>query len=185
MFGELALLYGAKRAASIACVEQGLLYSLDRQTFNSIVTDAGTQKREEMKTFISGLDLFRSIIDEYEVNKICDAFERETFKKSEMIIWEGEIGEDFYLIVNGQAYATKTLQPGGTPELVAEMREGQYFGERALIKNAPRAANVIAETDLTLLKLNRRAFKRLLGPIKPFLERNMVSYTSPKAEKAH
>jgi cAMP-dependent protein kinase regulator len=53
---------------------------------------------------------------------------------------------------------------------------GDYFGERALIKNEARAASVVAETDVTLLKLNRRAFKRLFGPIKPLLVQNMRAY---------
>jgi len=135
--------------------------------------------------FIQGLDMFKPIIDEYEIGRICDAFVREQFKEGDRILQEGEPGEDFYLIVSGEVYVTKTLKEGGTPERVMEMGKGRYFGELALIKNAPRAANVIALTDATVLRLNRRAFKRLLGPIKPFLERNMTVYSkqNPAIEK--
>jgi CRP-like cAMP-binding protein len=86
VFGELALLYGAKRQASIFCVEAGELYSLDRETLNSIVSDELALKRTELKQFVSKLDLFRSIIDEYQLNKICDAFERETRPAGAQII---------------------------------------------------------------------------------------------------
>lgn len=58
IFGELALLYGAKRAASIICKEPGQLYSLDRQTFNTIVKDAASKRRTDLKGFLDKLDLF-------------------------------------------------------------------------------------------------------------------------------
>lgn len=53
---------------------------------------------------------------------------------------------------------------------------GDYFGERALIKNEPRAANVIAETKCTVVSMDRHSFKRLLGPLENLLKRNMEVY---------
>lgn len=51
-FGELSLLYNAPRAASIIADEEALLWSLDRQTFNHIVKDAASKKREKYETFL-------------------------------------------------------------------------------------------------------------------------------------
>lgn len=53
---------------------------------------------------------------------------------------------------------------------------GDYFGERALIKNEPRAANVIAKTDCNVVSVDRHSFKRLMGPIDEILKRNMEIY---------
>ena len=53
---------------------------------------------------------------------------------------------------------------------------GSYFGERALLKNEPRAANVIAQTDCLLVSMDRHSVKRLLGPLEALLKRNFEIY---------
>ena len=53
---------------------------------------------------------------------------------------------------------------------------GSYFGERALLKNEPRAANVIAQTDCVLVSMDRHSVKRLLGPLEELLKRNFEVY---------
>lgn len=53
---------------------------------------------------------------------------------------------------------------------------GSYFGERALLKNEPRAANVLAETDCVLVSMDRHSVKRLLGPLEDLLKRNFEIY---------
>jgi cAMP-dependent protein kinase regulator len=59
-----------------------------------------------------------------------------------------------------------------------EYVSGDYFGELALLKNEPRAANVIAKTKLKVVTLDRHSFKRLLGPIENMLMRNIENYKS-------
>lgn len=53
--------------------------------------------------------------------------------------------------------------------MVKEYKEGDYFGELALLNNKPRAASIIAKTDLKLVHLDKNAFKRLLGPLENLL----------------
>jgi cAMP-dependent protein kinase regulator len=57
-----------------------------------------------------------------------------------------------------------------------EYTKGMYFGERALLNNDARAANVLAQSDIVCLSLERETFKRLLGPLDEILKRNMEAY---------
>ena len=52
-----------------------------------------------------------------------------------------------------------------------EYKPGDYFGERALIKNEPRAANVIAKKDCVLVTMDRHSVKRMLGPLEELLKK--------------
>ena len=49
------------------------------------------------------------------------------------------------MMEEGEAYATKTLEPGKPPLNVLNYKTGDYFGELALLRGEPRAANVIAK----------------------------------------
>jgi cAMP-dependent protein kinase regulator len=55
-------------------------------------------------------------------------------------------------------------------------KPGSYFGERSLLKNEPRAANIVCKTDCRLVSLDRHSFKRLMGPLDAIMRRNMEVY---------
>ena len=57
-----------------------------------------------------------------------------------------------------------------------QYKPGDYFGELALLRNEPRAANIIAVSKLKCVSLERNSFKRLLGPLDNILMRNMEAY---------
>jgi cAMP-dependent protein kinase regulator len=174
-FGELSLLYNVPRAATIIAKTDSLLWSLDRSTFNHIVKDAAVKRRDRYESFLSKVDLL-SDMDPYERSQLADALVSKKFEKDAFIIREGEEGNDFFIIEEGEALATKTIHPGHPPEQVKKYSPGEYFGELSLIKGQPRAANVIASTAVKCVSLDRYSFKRLLGPLEGILERNAKKY---------
>lgn len=174
-FGELALLYNAPRAASIEAIEVSELWALDRRTFNHIVKDSAQQKREKYEEFLVKVSILQNM-ESYERSKLADAIQEMWFEAGDYVITEGQEGDSFFMIMSGQATATKTLEPGKPPMTILEYKEGDYFGERALMKNEPRAANIIAKTRLQCVSLERKSFRRLLGPIDTILMRNMENY---------
>jgi cAMP-dependent protein kinase regulator len=108
-FGELALLYNAPRAATIKAKTDSHLWVLDRNTFNNIVKEAAQRKRDKYETFLKSVPLLQSM-DHYERSKLADAIKEEKYEAEEFIIKQGENGNTFYFVVEGQAVATKTVQ---------------------------------------------------------------------------
>ena len=86
------------------------------------------------------------------------------------------MGDIFYMVEEGEAEATITNEAGKPPVTVKNYKVGDYFGELALIKGEPRAANIVAKSNLKLVSLDRGSFKRLLGPIEELLKRNAEKY---------
>nr|AET50839.1 hypothetical protein [Eimeria tenella] len=167
--GELALMYNAPRAATVVAATDLKLWSLDRQTFTHIVRDAAAKKREMYEESLKEVELLKDV-DAYERSKVADALKSQLYHAGDTIIREGEAGDTFYLLLDGEAEAVK----GG--KVVMKYSRDSYFGELALLKNQPRAATVTAKTDCKVAYMDRRSFKRLLGPLEGLLMRNMDHY---------
>lgn len=110
-FGELALLYNSPRAATVKAQTNCVLWMLDRGTFNHIVKVAAQKKRDRYEAFLKSVDILSSV-DSYELSQICDALKTAAYNKGDYIIKENEMGDVFYIIEEGSALATKTLEPG-------------------------------------------------------------------------
>jgi signal transduction histidine kinase len=82
------------------------------------------------------------------------------------IVTEGEVGEAFYVILEGRVQVSKFLELD-TQRLLNELHRGQFFGEMALIEDAPRMASVHALQDTTLLVIARQDFRDLLAHSMP------------------
>ena len=167
-FGELALMYNAPRAATVISTEaSSTLWRLDRVTFRRILMDSAFQRRRMYESFLEEVPLLQSLTP-YERSKIADALNAQRFKAGEVIIREGDPGEDFFLLESGQAEAYKK-EAGPNP--VKQYQKGDYFGELALLDNKPRAASVVAKTDVKVAVVGKDGFQRLLGPVEGIMRR--------------
>ncbi|ODM19116.1 cAMP-dependent protein kinase regulatory subunit [Aspergillus cristatus] len=166
-FGELALMYNAPRAATVVSVEpKSTLWALDRITFRRILMDSAFQRRRMYEAFLEEVPLLSSL-KPYERSKIADALDAIKYSAGSTIITEGDPGDAFYLLESGEAEAFKEGEEGP----VKDYKRGDYFGELALLDDKPRAASVVAKTDVKVARLGRDGFKRLLGPVEKILRR--------------
>jgi len=74
---------------------------------------------------------------------------------------ENAIEDRFYMILEGEAEVTKNIY-NKEERLLKTLSPGDFFGEMALIHNAPRAATVTVKTALTTLELDKSSFERVL-----------------------
>jgi len=88
-----------------------------------------------------------------EVAHIADEID---LPKGKVMALEGDRGREFFVLLEGEADVTKGDRSINT------MREGDFFGEIALVTKMPRTASVTASTDVRVLVITERDFGALL-----------------------
>lgn len=92
-----------------------------------------------------------------ERRNLIDAMEMETLLTSTPIIQQGEVGDYFYVVEDGQV----SFSVDG--KHVGSCSRGGSFGELALLYNCPRAATCVALTDCKLWKVDQKTFRYMLA----------------------
>eukprot|EP00930_Biecheleria_cincta_P032186 TRINITY_DN2233_c0_g1_i2.p1 TRINITY_DN2233_c0_g1~~TRINITY_DN2233_c0_g1_i2.p1 ORF type:complete len:421 (+),score=123.09 TRINITY_DN2233_c0_g1_i2:57-1265(+) len=174
VFGELALLYSQPRAASVEATEESLVWQLDRETFTHIVRDASSKRREVFMEFLHNVPLMKSL-ESYDLMQLADCLQPHPFQKGDRIISQGDVGDIFYIVEDGELQALKSVD-GAAEQEVMTYKKGDYFGELALIKDAPRAASVIATTEGQLVSVDRKSFKNILGKLEGEMAEAALQY---------
>jgi len=103
-----------------------------------------------------------------EIDRLADEVH---VKAGRTIIRQGDLGQEFAVIVSGQADVVKD------GAVVASIGPGAYFGEVALLDAVTRTASIVATTDMTLEVIDRRGFNTLLDDL-PRLSRSMLRGTA-------
>lgn len=80
----------------------------------------------------------------------------------QVIIMQGAEGDYYYMIERGIAVVSRVVEADAPPVQLAELKEGDAFGEEALVSDNKRNATVTMKTDGVLLRLNKTDFVELL-----------------------
>jgi serine/threonine protein phosphatase PrpC/CRP-like cAMP-binding protein len=118
----------------------------------------GTQRMKEVNLkldTIRNMPLFRYLTYK-ELVKIMNITHGVEVKQGDPIIRDGELGEDLFIILNGSVNVHK-----GEKHIVT-LKDGDHFGEMALVDKAPRSADVTATTAVKLLKISRADFFEII-----------------------
>lgn len=100
------------------------------------------------------------------LTKVADHMEVEKIDPGQTVIREGDEGDKFYLIREGRVNVLR----GGSKTPVADLGEGEYFGEQALVNDLPRNASVIAREPCILYSLAKEHFRAVVDQSPTFEE---------------
>jgi len=167
-FGELALLYLVPRAATVKAKEPSVVWVIDRTRFKEILMKASKETLKEYCAYLARVQIFDPLLEE-ERMMIARALREMHFVKKEVILQQGEAGSTFYILYDGEV----KIEVNGVQQTVmtAKSTEAQYFGERAILNDAPRAATVTVVSETAkALALDKDSFDMLLGPLEEILK---------------
>mmetsp|Transcript_62602 Transcript_62602/g.183071 ORF Transcript_62602/g.183071 Transcript_62602/m.183071 type:complete len:817 (-) Transcript_62602:89-2539(-) len=83
----------------------------------------------------------------------------QVFRPGDVVIEQGAVGTEFFVIRSGEA--SVFVAGEGGKKKVATVKEGDYFGENALLHDEPRNATIKADKELNCLKISREKFQEL------------------------
>ncbi|XP_053319211.1 cGMP-dependent protein kinase 2 [Spea bombifrons] len=161
-FGELAILYNCTRTASVKAISHVRTWALDREVFQNIMRKTTQTRHEEHRNFLKSVSLLKKLPED-KLMKVADCLEVEYYEKGDYIIREGEEGSTFFIIANGKVMVTQSTEGYHEPRLIKTLEKGDYFGEKALISDDVRSANIIADTDVECLAMDREMFNQTVG----------------------
>ncbi|TFK03666.1 cAMP-dependent protein kinase type I-alpha regulatory subunit [Platysternon megacephalum] len=173
-FGELALIYGTPRAATVKAKTNVKLWGIDRDSYRRILMASSFF----LVLNIWVVQLIQESLDKWERLTVADALEPVQFEDGQKIVVQGEPGDEFFIILEGTAAVLQRRSENEEFVEVGRLAPSDYFGEIALLMNRPRAATVVARGPLKCVKLDRPRFERVLGPCSDILKRNIQQYNS-------
>ncbi|MFP2930202.1 cyclic nucleotide-binding domain-containing protein [Pyxidicoccus sp. 3LG] len=165
-FGELALLTGAPRTASVVAVEDAVVLELSQTGGREAWTSYGVEgeKLEQaarerlLADALRSNPLLSSLSPELR-EQLGAAFVPCTVKAGETLLTRGKPGDALYVLLRGECEVFHTHEDGRQSTL-AKLGEGALFGEISLLRSRLATATVRTTTPCTLLKLEREVFEK-------------------------
>ena len=130
------------------------------ENYKKVSFDKSQEVKEVIAEAVEQSLLFNSMGSE-EKSECVDAFSEQTFKAGDEIIIQGTVGNDFYIIYEGEVEVMVKPQRGTRAVSKGHLTEGKSFGELALLYNTPRAATIIARRDISVWVLTRAIFQTI------------------------
>ena len=153
----------AKTPVTVARVDGHLLDRLltwDQTTGYEVTEFDGSQDTEWMMRMLRGATFQQ--LPPSNINALFARFAPVEVKAGQAIIRQGEPGKYYYIIKTGKVSVSRKADKTGKVSLLAQLGDGDGFGEEALLSGAPRNASVVMLTDGVLMQLTRKDFDELM-----------------------
>lgn len=171
IFGEVGLISGRRRGATIRAAEDAICVEISRSAALKLQASVPAAKRsiERISVERQLLQMFGSGLVSSDLTDVLDTAEVESVSAGKTILVEGDEGDDIYVIRQGSMVVEKKI--GGKPVFLSYLPAGSYVGEMALLGTGTRTATVRAAIKSEVIKLHGAAFRALLQKKPPLLEK--------------
>ena len=189
-FGEMALLGGGVRTATVKASSDGpvSVVALDDKSFNSLINDSRSL-REELNDLIEKRNIFNQLqavssINQKSLASILTDAKTVTYEAGYDIIKQGDVGESFYLLLDGKVDVL-IKDERGNENLINKMSKGSYFGEMALMGDKRRQATIRVSKGSTakVVELSAQEFNQLTESSEQFKKDVRKTAGARKKEK--
>lgn len=162
IFGEVGLISGRRRGATIRAAEPTVCMELSRTAALKLLATAPGAAKAVMRISIERqlLQMFGSGLTSEDVAELVEAAEVQEVRAGKVVIEEGADDKDIYVIRRGSMIVEKDI--GGKPVFLSYLPAGSYFGEMAVIDGSTRTATVKAAIKSEVVCFPGEVFTALL-----------------------
>ncbi|MES2684346.1 MAG: cyclic nucleotide-binding domain-containing protein [Pseudomonadota bacterium] len=162
-FGEMSLISGRRRSATVLAGEDCVLVETPRRSMNKLIASVAAVKRLLDETFLTRAIQSKIApgLSAEDLQEVVSSASVERFKAGEILFSAGDVGDGLHLIRKGSVTVAQDI--GGKETVLAYVPAGQYVGEMALLTGAARSATVKAAIATETIKLAAQPFLALLG----------------------
>ena len=153
-FGEHALMNNSPRTYTVVAVTECKLWVLKRQVFRKILEFIFTLNYEQNMKFLEGINI---PLDSTIKSIMASNLIQEIYTKGQYICKEGEVGSCMYIIKEGEVECIKK------DKVIRVLKQGDNFGQKALLENAKRSLDVRAKTDVKIYAISSSFFETQFG----------------------
>lgn len=186
-FGEMALLQGGRRTATVRVEERAHVFEISRglleeliEQFPTVATAVRNFYRQRLlATAMATHSLFASF-KPLERRELMGEFKSRSFAPNEVILEEGKKGNGLYLLLHGRVEVSRLVNQ--EPLVLAELGPGDVFGEMSLLTGEPTTASITALDDSYVLRLSKKRFDELIMTHGPVLDM-MSSLSAERSER--
>ena len=178
-FGELSLLSGRRRSATVRAGNECVVIETPRRTMNKLLSSVASAKRVLDETFI-----LRTIQSRFapsasieDLLPIAQHAEIHEFRPGEALFLEGDEADSLHLVRSGSVAVLKTHNGEEVP--LAYVAAGQHVGEMGLLGGHTRTATIRAAVRAQTVSVDADSFKQLLS-LSPTLEQSLTAEMSER-----
>ena len=178
IFGEVGLISGRRRGATIRAAEPTVVMELSRQAALKLLATTPSANRAVNRITIERqlLQIFGAGLTKEDVAELVEAAEQKDIRAGEKVIEEGAEDKDIYIVQRGSMIVEKTI--GKHPVFLSYLPAGSYFGEMAVLGGGKRTASVKAAIKSRVIRFPGEAFARLAEKNPRLLERAQADMAS-------
>ena len=162
-FGEMSLISGRRRSATILAGPGCVLVETPRRSMNRLINSVEAVKREIDLVFITRA-IQQRFAPESTAEQLADIVsdaEIRRYKADDVLFSEGDVGDCLHLVRVGSLTISRLV--GGKEIVLSYVPAGNYVGEMALLGDSKRSATAKAAIATETIRLPAEAFKRLLA----------------------
>ena len=185
-FGEMALLHGGPRTATVRCSSEVTALRLARDDFQRLVQETpelgdALELRVRHRALHNFLREFSELgeVPLPVLRAVLEDLVPVTFAAGDVIVREGEPAGPMYIVQSGRLRVFRDVE--GRPRNLAFLRAGDFFGERSSLLGVARNASVQAITECRLLALAPGQLARLAAAhpeLRRVLDERMAQYNA-------